>query len=48
MNKPEPIYLTESDASDAFAPEPASEPRGTARENSGEPLDGFESEAFAA
>ena len=46
MNKPEPIYLTESDAIDAFAPEPGSEPRRTARESSGEPLEGFESEVF--
>ena len=46
MNKPEPIYLTESDAIDAFAPEPASEPRRTVRESSGEPLEGFESEVF--
>jgi hypothetical protein len=44
MNKPEPIYLTESDAIDAFAPEPGSEPRRTARESSGEPLEGFQSE----
>jgi len=46
MNKPEPIYLTESDAIDAFAPEPGSEPRRTARESSGEPLEGFQSEGF--
>ena len=44
MNKPEPIYLTETDAIDAFAPEPGSEPRRTARESSGEPLEGFQSE----
>ena len=47
MNKPEPIYLTESDAIDAFAPEPGSEPRRTDRESSGEPLDVFQSEDFA-
>ena len=47
MNKPEPIYLTESDAIDAFAPEAGSEPRRTARESSGEPLEAFQSEGFA-
>jgi hypothetical protein len=47
MNKPEPIYLTESDAIDAFAPEPGSEPQRTARESSGELLEVFQSEVVA-
>ena len=47
MNKPEPIYLTESDAIDSFAPEAGGEPRRTARDSYAEPLDAFRSEVFA-
>ena len=47
MNKPEPIYLPESDAIESFAPEPGGEPRRTARDSFAEPLDVFRSEVFA-
>lgn len=47
MNKPERIYLTETDAIEAFAPETRSEPRRTVREGPAEQLDVFQSEGFA-